>query len=535
MSYRGSLICAAPSAFPNNTVVEPKGSAGYRFLMKKLAVIFLIISAFALNAFALTAADYAKRPKLVVVLVIDQFRGDYLTRFEKRFIPAGTAKKPGGFKFLTQNGAWFPFAQYDVLQAMTCTDHATILTGSWPARHGIGLNEWFDPKTKKLVYCTDDAADSISPRRLRTTTVGDELKNVHPESRVFTVSYKDRSAVMLGGHRADLAMWVDEKKFQWETSSYYSPKGALPDYTKAGNAELAKFKPEELDIFKPVGAANGTKLTLKMAATVLRSEKLGRGAGTDILAVSLSNHDILGHAYGPNSKEMEDMTILEDKLISDFLQNIGDAMGGLDNVVIAMTADHGTPPAVEVAKASKLESGRFDFLGIVKRVNARLDEKYGSAGKQEWILGGRLFHYFLNEDVLTSKKLNAADVQAEAKKAFMEETGILDVFTRSDYDKGILPSGFIGEEIRNSYVTGQGGDLVVIAKPFFYEKGSVLVTHMTGWSYDRTVPLIFVGPRFKPGVYAGGKVVDLASTLSFILGVLPPAMAEGKVLSEALR
>lgn len=504
--------------------------------MKKIPVLLLasvLMSGF--STLAMSEAEFVKRPKLVVVISIDQFRADYLTRFEDRFLAPGTSAKPGGFRYLTRNGAYFPFAEYDVLQAMTCPGHSTILTGSWPATHGIGINEWFDPKIRKIVYCVDDPVDGISPRRLRTTTVGDELKNVKPDARVFTVSLKDRAAVMLGGHHPDMAVWMDDKKMRWTTSTYYSPKAELPAWAREANAGLEKLTREELDPTKPAGAAKGTAITLELAADIVKREKLGRGKSTDLLGVSLSTHDILGHALGPNSKEMEKLTLEEDQALARFLQALRKDVGSLDDVVIVLTADHGTPPTVETAKNAKIDSGRYDSLAAIKHVDARLDEKFGSPGNKEWIIGSRYFNYFLNDELIASKKLNATDVQAEAKKAFLDEPGILNVLTRAEYEKQILPAGKLTQQIRNSYVLGQSGDLVIIAKPFFYEKGSNFVTHMTGWSYDRTVPMIFVGRAFKPGVYPGGQVVDLASTLSFVMGVLPPAMSEGRVLGEALK
>lgn len=482
---------------------------------------------------ALTAQEYSQRPKLVVVLVIDQFRSDMLTRFEKQFMPAGTPANPGGFRYLTSQGAWFPFAEYDILQAMTCTGHAMILTGSHPASTGIGTNEWFTPATKKMTYCAEDTEFGLSPRRLRTTTVGDELKNIKPKSKVVAVALKDRSAIMLGGHRADVVIWQDAKTSAWTSSNYYN-KGQLPDWATKFDADFKKknLKLEERTVSS---AAAGVETTLDLALTALRAEKLGRGESTDLLAISLSNHDLLGHSFGPDSKEIAELTVLEDKLVANFLRSLRKEMGGLQDVVIALTADHGTPPTSELASKNKIASGRFEFLPMHKRINERLEKKFGSPGKEGWFLGSRLFHFFLNQDLIADKKINSSDVEDEVKKVLLEEPGVHAVFTKSDYAKGLYPPGIVGQQLKNSYVPGQSGDIVLIAKPFFYEKGGSPVTHMTGWSYDRSVPIILVGRAFKPGVYPGGLVIDIAPTISFLLGVLPPAMNEGRVLSEALR
>ncbi|MBX3032305.1 MAG: alkaline phosphatase family protein [Bdellovibrionaceae bacterium] len=500
--------------------------------MKRFLLSGLLIALGAVPASALTAAEYARRPKLVVVLVVDQFRADYLSRFEKKFLPAGTAAKPGGFRFLMQQGAWFPSAEYDVLQCMTCPGHAMIASGARPALNGIGTNDWFDPVTGKLVYCAEDSEFGRSPRRLLTTTFGDELKNVHEKSRVMTVALKDRSAIMLGGQRADLAVWLDEAAWQWTSSKYYAE---LPAWVGKFNEGLQKtpklsFKVNTLPI-----AIAGTRMTLDAAKEILKREKLGRGPGTDVLGVSLSNHDMLGHQLGPNSPEMERLTLEEDRQIADFLRVLSQEMKGLQDVVIAFTADHGIPPVSEVAKNFKIDTGLFDFLPVLRKINERLDKRFGSAGDKPWVLRTRLFHFFLDQELIRKKKLARAEVEDEVKQALLAEPGVLQVFTRSEYDRGLFPPGLIGQQLKNSYIPGQSGDVVLIAKPFFMNKTGNAVTHMTGWSYDRTVPLILYGRAFKPGVYAGGLVIDLAPTLSFVLGTLPPAMNEGRVLKEALR
>ena len=210
-------------------------------------------------------------------------------------------------------------------------------------------------------------------------------------------------------------------------------------------------------------------------------------------------------------------------MIADFLKQLSHEMGSLDNVVIAFTADHGIPPTVDVANGWKLEAGRVDAKALVEKLNSRLGPALGISGHNEWIVGARLFHFFLNRPLIEEKKLDLARVEREAKKILMEDPGSELIFSSEDFENGRFPPGVVGQQLKNGYVSGQSGDLFLVLKPFYYEKGSNLVTHMTGWSYDRSVPLILVGRPFKPGVYAGAAVVDLAPTLSFLLGALPPA------------
>lgn len=500
--------------------------------MKSLLFALVVLAATTANA--LSAREYVKRPKLVVVLVIDQFRGDYLTRFEKKFLSAGTMKEPGGFRFLMEQGAWFPFAEYDISQAMTCTGHAMILSGSHPASTGIGTNEWFDPLEKKLVYCADDAEFGLSPRRLRTTTVGDELKNVHPKSKVITLSMKDRSAIMLGGHRADTVLWLGGNPGQWTTSNYYN-KGHLPAWAKKLNEDGTKKEKMASpgEAYSLASGIEGVETILKAGITAVAAEKLGRGSQTDLLAISLSNHDLLGHRFGPTSDEMEKMTLAEDRLIGDFLKKLRSELGSLEDVTLVLTGDHGVQPLVDPKYSFQGESGRFDYLAMIKRVGERLDKKFGSS-KQPWILNITFFQVYLNRELIKAKGRSLAEVAAEVKQILLEEKGVLHVFTRQEFDTGNFPPDPIGKQLKNSYVPGQSGDVTIVAKPAFIEDGHNNVNHMTGWSYDRAVPIIFVGRAFKPGVYPGGLVVDLAPTLSFVMGILPPAMSEGRVLGESL-
>lgn len=490
-------------------------------MIRAFAVLFL----FSIHASALTMEKYVA-PKLVVMLVIDQFRGDYLTRFEKQFLPAGTAAQPGGFRFLMKNGAWFPFAQYDSLQNMTCPGHATIATGSHPATFGFSTNDWYDSTTKKKIYCADDPVHGLSPMRLKTTTVADELKSIQPKAKAIAVALKDRSAIMLAGHRADMAIWMEEKTERWGTSSYYN-KGQLPVWAQNQNKLLTKGYSEPT----VESGRKGTKATFDLALAAVKAEKLGRGPHSDFLAISLSNHDMVGHAVGPNSKIMEDLTLAEDKALSEFLRALSQELKGLDSVVIALSADHGIPPN-PIADSPILPSGKLDFLDATKKISQALDKKFGSSGKSAWIESIFLYHFHLNEELIKDKKANRHEVEDEVRRILLEEKGILTAFTRTDFEKGTIAPTPEGAQFRRSYVPANDGDVVAIPQPFYAGGGKSLVTHITGYSYDRVVPVLIFGKPVKPGVYSGAHIVDIAPTLSFILRILPPARSEGRVLDQ---
>lgn len=475
--------------------------------------------------------SFSKRPKLLVMIVIDQFRSDYLTRFHDEFLPAGSGSSVGGFRFLMENSAYYPYAEYDVLQCITCPGHAAILSGSRPYMNGIASNYWYDTKNNKKIYCADDEEFGMSPRRLRSTTVGDEIKNSDLPSKVISVSLKDRAAIMLGGHRSDASVWMNDKELLWATSTYYN-KGILPAWAQAENKKLAAIK----RTLEMQDTEWGVSVNVDLGLAALKAENLGHNKGTDLLAISLSTHDLHGHDVGPNAESMHQLTLAEDKQISRLLRAIYSHMGSFDDVVIAFTADHGVSPTTEYAKSHKFESARIDDKQIHKAVTAALNSKFGM-NKENWIIHSRDFHYYLNSEfVKAGGKVSAEVAENIARDVMMKHPGVLKVFTKHDYIKGNFPPAELGEKIRRSYIPEQSGDLVLIPRPFHVPEKGAKTTHLTGYSYDRTVPVMIFSPtRVKPGVYVDAKVIDIAPTLSFLTSVLPPSMNEGRVLKEILR
>jgi predicted AlkP superfamily pyrophosphatase or phosphodiesterase len=496
--------------------------------------IFILILLLSRSALALTFEKYTERPKLVVVMVIDQFRADYLSRFQKEFLTPGARGEVGGFNYLMKNGAYFPLAQYDVLENMTCPGHAMISTGSHPRMNGIIMNEWYDSSSGKEIYCVEDEKFGVSPRNLKTTTFADELKNSGASSKVVSVALKDRAAILLGGHRADLALWMDIKNFRWTTNAYYMKD--TPAWVQSANEILqksGKFKKDNSrENKKALSGEYGVQVTREIAEAALRNEKLGQGSNTDILTISFSSHDMTGHMYGPNSPEIKAVTLAEDKEISKLLTTIKKQLGSLSRVVFALTADHGVAPTIDYAQNAKLDAGRLDYLVLYKKVYERLDQKFGKP-KKEWFAASMNLNFYFSPEALKERKATAEAVEAEAKSAMLEVPGVLDVVTKSEIQKGMFPYGEVGQQTLRQYIAGINGDLILIPRPFYYEKDENTTTHVTGYSYDRTVPLIIAGPHVKAAVHAGeAKVIDLAPTLSFMMGVLPPATTAGKPLKE---
>ncbi len=501
--------------------------------MKYLIIALTLLST--VNANALTFNNYLKKPKLVIVLVIDQFRADFLTRFQKTFMDEKVKSEVGGFNFLMKNGAYFPNAEYNVLQSMTCPGHAMIMSGALPHENGIVLNEWFEKKTNKKIYCVSDDEYKLSPRRLKGTTLGDELKNVYKSSKVYSIALKDRSSIMLGGYRADLALWIDNDEMKWTTSSFY--RNDIPDWVKAENEKLVKnyklSKENIKEAKKDLATYLGVKITVDMAIKAIQEEKLGKNVSPDILAISFSTHDMSGHTNGPDSLEIRGISHVEDREISRLLNVVKKSLGSLDDVTVVLTADHGIAPNVETSQANKIDSGKIDYDEVYKKVNERLTKKFGKPSK-DWIQGHRSFHFYLNEENFTDKPELKALVQAEMKTVVKTIHGVRDVATSNEIDNGKFPIGEIGEQLKRQYLAGISGDVILIPEPFYMEKDDNCTTHITGYSYDRSVPLILMGKNFKAGVYSGANVIDMAPTLSFILGILPGSNSTGKVLSQTL-
>jgi len=488
------------------------------------------------------------RPQLVVILMIDQFRADYLTRFEKKFLPA--VKKNGeigGFEYLKTHSAYFPQGQYDIVASITAPGHATVLTGAYPYQAGIPLNDWYDSQQKKDTYCTEDSTSALissdnltkanlgrSPRNMLATTVGDELKNAGFSSKVVSIALKDRAAILMGGHEADIALWFHPQTREWISSRYYFPDGKLPKWVTQLNQKVQAGP--DLNIASPYGL----ELTTMAAEKALDAYQLGKHENTDLLALSFSSHDMVGHAKGPNSDEMEVMTLEEDRVLSHFLNTLRKKVpGGLNNVVLVLSGDHGVAASPEWAQEHKLDAGRIDEAELASQISAHLNKKYGKLSEGDWVVSHSSFNFYLNQPAILSKNLELASVEAEAKSVLLQNPHAAQVFTSSEFTQRRLPPGMFERQILHTYFPGRSGNVILIPRPFYIggNKNSVpgSASHATGYSYDRTVPILLAGPQIRPGTYGTrAEVVDIAPTLSFLLGIIPPSLSEGRVLSEIL-
>lgn len=535
----------------------------------------------------------APRPRLVVLLVVDQLRADGLRPVYGRLLPPGSARAPGGFRYLLERGAYWPLAEYDVAQCMTGPGHATIATGAYPARHGIVSNSWWTGEAPAagapppLVACVapnaQAPAQGESPSRLRAPTLGDTLKERDARSRVVTLALKSRAAILLGGYGADLALWLDGAALAWKSSPYYTERRALPAALTALNARLAAEPAEAIHLLgdtvagldaRPLpsplprraapddvarigqpaalrGPSGGpglcssvaADLTVDAAIALLEDDELalGRDDVPDLLAVSFSAHDLIAHTLGPQSPELYASTLGEDRAIARLLKAVAARVpGGLEATLVALTADHGGPAIPEDVAAQGQPAKVIDTEKLLAALTDDLDHRFPGVRPQAepWFAAWARSNLWLNPAVIDPESPEWANVLAEVKRFALTAWGdvFADASTSAERRAGVWPVGALGQQLRNLVVEGLSGHVVFTPRPgAFDESAGDLVSHMTGYAYDRMVPMAIAGPGVRPGVLAShAEVVDLAPSLAFLLGMLPPAAATGTVRYEAI-
>lgn len=520
-------------------------------------------------AYCAPPAEGRDAPRLVLIVVVDQFRVDALSRFWSRYSPPRDEDGAvGGFRYLASCGSAFTAANHDVLQAMTAPGHASIATGAWPYRHGIVVNKWFDPTTGEKAYCVGDPSGKLlgiegdppgrSPRNLFGPTLGDTLKNAGLGSRVVSIALKDRAAILMGGHRPDAAIWMHADSLRWTTSSFYRPDGTLPSWVAAQNAAIEARRGEPV-IFEPTGPSSGRtddgdgdysyrhqvgdkyalalpfgyEVTVDLVQAALEAGTFEGGDQTDLLMVSLSSHDYLGHEVGPNKREWEDMAVGADAALARILGLVEHHIpGGLGAVSVVLTGDHGVAARPEYAAAHGLGGGYLDGPAIQGRLEAGLLGQFGQREDGEsWVLDVKYLQVYLNQ------KPGGPDrdtLERAAAELLREEAGIRTVFTRGDMVAHRPPAGRVGEQAMRSYVPGRSGDVVGVPLPYWIPR-STKAHHWTGYSFDRMVPLLMAGWGIRRARFAHTvDIVDLAPTLATLAGTLHPALSEGRVLHEAL-
>ena len=379
-----------------------------------------------------------------------------------------------------------------------------------------------------------------SPRRLLVSTLGDEMRIADGQARVIGISLKDRSAILPAGHMANGAYWFDGKSGNFVSSSFYFPE--LPGWVKDFNAGHPADKYANSDwMGQKFGSGQqlyarvpmspwGNELIEAFAERAIQSEQLGQRAATDLLTVSFSSNDYIGHELGPDAPEVRDISIRTDRMLGKLFGFL-DQKVGMQNVLVVLTADHGVAPLPEVSAQRKMPGGRMPAGIIQSTVQNALTQKYG-AGK--WISSPSEHSIYLNWDLIKEKKLDRAEVDRVAADSLQSLPHIFRVYTRERLMNGGTLEDQVGRRVMNGFYVRRGADVYVLLEPYwlFQAKGT---SHGTTFNYDTHVPVMFMGPGIKAGRYNQSIAInDIAPTLAVLLGVEMPSGSVGRVLTEIL-
>ena len=549
------------------------------------AAIFLAVLAYSTSIYGAGQ----KAPKLILHITVDQLRGDLPMRFKERL-------GKGGFRYLLEKGTHYNNAHYQHANTETAVGHATLFTGADPSRHGLIANDWLDQTTGKFVYNTEDERhhiigqkprphQGVSPRNLLSSTIGDELV-VHTgrKSRVFSVSVKDRGAIIPGGH-AGKAFWFSRSSGQFVTSTYYYKD--YPQWVKKWNAdkpadrykgktwnllhdrstyvakdiddrpyewgfaELGRTFPHALGdgsakhfylliVLTPIG----DELTLDFAKALIEHEKVAQGSATDILAISFSSTDYIGHLFGPSSLETEDNILRLDRVLADLFSHV-DKTIGLDKTLIVLSADHGAPEAPEYMAEHGMETGRFPFDWF-KKSGPLADALKKRFGRDDLIASHSHPYLYLNLDAIREAKLAIEEVERFVAIEMMRVPGIAYAMTRSDLLAGRITESPIQNQIRRSFHPTRSGNIHLVPEHYWFLHSTeeaekmgiekIAAIHGSPWTYDTYVPIFFAGngvPAQTISQPVGPQ--DIAATIAAYLEIKPPSGSVGTPLVEVLR
>ena len=515
------------------------------------------------------------RPKLVVGIVVDQMRYDYLTRFEASF-------GEGGFKRLQREGTHFRSMHFDYVPTSTGPGHAAVWSGAYPATSGITNNSFYDRQLGREVYCVEDAnvqpigtdaeEGQRSPHRLLVTTVGDELKLATNErAHVLAISLKDRASVLPGGHFADAAFWFDVTTGRFVSSSYYVE--ALPSWVNNYNAsgrvadllstpwtlrdaaatytesladdnpfeepfegmeaavfphDLTQVTPSAKEPFKLIATSPwGNVVVREMAQAALEHTQLGRDDTPDVLAVSFSSTDYIGHRFGPTSLEIEDTYRRLDDDIAALLTTI-DQTVGLEHTVVFLTSDHGVSFNAAFLRSRGLASARtLDKKTFVDAIKTTLSRHYGTSGAAQWVKAVYKGQIVLDRPAIRAAGHDLDDVREVLRDALLEMDGVVDAMTAKELNESAAEDGYRALIRRGAHPT-RSGDVFTLFTPgslFGYEHGGT--GHSEPFSYDTHAPFLICGPGIAAGaeIYERVAITQIAPTISALLHINEPAGA----------
>lgn len=533
--------------------------------MKKLIVGFLVFSTF-LNA--------QEKPKLVVGIVVDQMKMEYLYRFANDF-------SDNGFKKLMDKGFTFHNMHYNYMPTYTAPGHAAIFTGALPNVNGIVGNEWFNKAIGKEMYCTDDenvntlvegteSEGKMSPKNLFSTTITDELKlATNFKSKVIGISIKDRGAILPAGHFADWAFWYT-KTGNFISSSFYGQK--LPDWATQFNGEknYLKYIEKGWDLLKPKEMYNeslndnnpyegklfkktpffpydmkemfntndagvlrttpyGNNLVADFAKKAIENEQMGADEITDFLTLSFSSTDYVGHVLGPRSVELQDTYLRLDETIAEFLTYLDEKVGK-GNYLVFLTADHAGAENATYLKDNKYAVESLNSKNLQQSMIEFSQKTFG----ENVLLDYSNYNIFINKEKVKLKGLELNQVKQQFKTFLMTQNFISNVFTEDEVQFSSSNNPLL-QIVANGYDPKQNGELVLLFKPGFMEYSSTGTTHGSPYSYDTHVPCLFYGWKIKKGESFSKKTItQIAPTLAQKLKITMPNGTDSEVLEEIL-
>ncbi|NQX37208.1 Type I phosphodiesterase / nucleotide pyrophosphatase [Pedobacter steynii] len=514
------------------------------------------------------------RPKLVVGMVIDQMRWDYLYRYYSRY-------GSGGFKRLINEGFSAENTFIPYTPTYTACGHASIYTGSVPAINGIIGNDWYDPQLGRNVYCAEDTsvtsvgsttmAGVMSPKNMLTTTITDELRlATNFQGKVIGISLKDRGSILPAGHSANAAYWFDGQTGDWITSTFYMTKlpSWVEDYNKIklvnkfyeknwptlypvetytqstadDKSYEGKARGEQSPVFphplKLYAGKNfemikstpyGNTMTLDLAKLAILSEDLGKDNITDFLAVSCSSTDYVGHMYGPNSIEAEDTYLRLDKDLAEFFDYL-DSKVGKGNYLFFLSADHGAAHVPGFMAENKLPGGTIDDSPVVKELNTRLEAKFGI---KQAIIKSMNNQLYFNHKNIENAKLDFDAVKAFSIEFLKTQNGFVNAVDLNKVGASTLPEP-IKTRITNGYNAKRSGDVYFILQPNYFDSSSKTGTTHGSWNpYDSHIPCVFMGWNVKPGkTNKTHYMTDIAATLAAMLHIQMPSGCVGEPITE---
>lgn len=541
--------------------------------ISKFFIILFFTTQFFVGSLYPQQKTKSEKPKLVIGIVIDQMSPEYLTRFANKFSETG-------FKRLLSTGFYFKNSYYEYVPTVTAAGHTCIYTGTLPGLNGIIANEWYDSENNKIIYCAGDNSvsgvdveagkEKMSPKNLLASTVTDELITKDKNSKVISISIKDRGAIFAGGHFGK-SFWFNDFSGKFITSTYYMNE--LPGWMKNFNARnlndyylsqtwntlypIETYTESTADdvpweslykgIKQPIfpydlpslRARNsellaytpyGNSILKELALTVLDSEKLGKGSSTDFFCISFSSPDKIGHHFGPNSIEIEDTYLRLDKDLSELFDYI-DKHVGMENTLIFLTSDHSVSSAPGYLNSIGVSAGNLNTKKLQDSIEIYLGKKYGD---DDWVVWIQNLQVYLNHKVIAGKNIPPENIENDVCEYLNSYQGVKETYTSSG-----IESKFYNSEnaklITNGFIKEKSGDVFMVLDSNWIWNMARGTTHGSVYKYDRNPPLIWCGWKVIHGeTDEYNSQCDIASTVSEILNIPKPSKSIGKSLKKII-